>query len=36
MMVLKNFHNNGIQTVLKNSTMMELKRILNDDTKNVP
>ena len=38
-MVPKKFHNNHIETTLKDSTMMVLKgleRFLNDGTKNVP
>ena len=31
--MLKIFHNNGIKTNLKSSTMMVLKRLLDDDNK---
>ena len=32
MMVIKKFHNDGIKTVLKSSTMMILKKFHNDGT----
>ena len=30
------FHNNGIKTVSKDITVMELKQLFKDDTKKVP